>query len=161
MTCSEFHVLGFSNSKNIHLPYKILNTVDQGQKMPWQKSEMSFLLYVMNEAYSIFKHYSLVEDFMLFCITSKNSYKIHWKVPSDITKRSLSLIQSTGYRREISTIPKLQNLEVLQQNVTCGLEMLSTISVFWDNCIWNPFSLFRMAWSYIIYSRLLRNQVYN
>lgn len=56
MTFSEFDVLGFSNTKNIHLPYKILNTVDQGQKMPWQKSEMSFVSDVISEAYSIFKH---------------------------------------------------------------------------------------------------------
>lgn len=56
MTCSEFDVLGLSNTKNIHLPYKILNTVDQGQKMPWQESEMSFISYVINEASSIFKY---------------------------------------------------------------------------------------------------------
>lgn len=56
MTCSEFNVLEFSNTKNIHLPYKILNTVDQGQKMSWQKYEMSFVSDVINEAYSIFKH---------------------------------------------------------------------------------------------------------
>lgn len=70
---------------------------------------------------------------MLFCITSKNSYKIHWKVPNDFTKRSLT--QSTHYGREINTITELQNLEVLEQNVTCGLEILRSVSVFWDNSI--------------------------
>lgn len=93
MTCSEFHVLGFSNSKNIHLPYKILNTVDQGQKMPWQKSEMSFLLYVMSEAYSIFKHYSLVGTLCFFALHQRTATKLIGKFPVMSQKGALALFR--------------------------------------------------------------------
>lgn len=58
MTCSEFDVLGFSNTKNFHLPYK--NSKYGGSRpenaLKRQKSEISFVSDVINEAYSIFKH---------------------------------------------------------------------------------------------------------